>query len=304
MPRSIRQHRRAFTLIELLVVIAIIGVLIGLLLPAVQKVRESANRLKCASNMKQVGIAMHAYHDAYGSFPPGEVNNTTGASTQNAWTWSALLLPFVEQGNLSNLAQAGIGLGPSATSTTDTRTPAVLTPVQVYLCPSDVGGTLNPYLGNYARSNYVITKSIAAPPYNDVTGIYTLGKGTIIAQITDGTSNTFLAAERACPPFPGKFLSIGAIWSERIGTNNSYTFDEVQINASIPAAALSATGACCVASSTNDPNDYRAAASSFHAGGIQTVFCDGSCKFIQQTIDLTIYNNLYYKDDGNVIGQY
>jgi prepilin-type N-terminal cleavage/methylation domain-containing protein/prepilin-type processing-associated H-X9-DG protein len=299
-----RRDRRGFTLIELLVVIAIIAILIGLLLPAVQKVREAAARAKCQNNLKQIGLALHNYHDAYGKFPPGEVS-TNGASGQGNWAWSALILPYVEQSALFTLVNPILGTTmPSATSTTDPRTPGVLTSVPIMICPSDLGGPINAYLGNYAKSNYPITKSIAAASYNDVTGVYNFFTQTHITDVTDGTSNTLLCSERAAPPFPGTFLSLGAIWAGRIGTNCSYSFDEGQINASIPTALLNSAGACCISAGANDPHDFRGSASSFHTNGINTVFCDGSVKFIQQTIDPTIYNNLYYKDDGAVIAQY
>ncbi len=302
MSRSPRRMH-GFTLIELLVVIAIIAVLIGLLLPAIQKVREAANRIKCANNLKQIGLALHNYHDGNSKFPPGEVS-ASGNSVQGNWAWPALLLPYVEQGPLFDLVKPGVGSIPSATSTTDPRTPGVLTPVPIYICPSDTGGVLNTYLGGYAKSNYPMTKSIASAAYGPPNYPYNFLTQTRMADITDGTSNTLLCGERASPPFPGKFLSIGNIWAGRIGTNNSYSFDEGPINASVPAALLTATGACCVSASINDPNNYRGSASSFHLGGIQTVFCDGSCKFIRQTIDSTIYERLYYKNDGLVIGQY
>src|SRR5437773_558439 len=89
--------RRAFTLVELLVVIAIIGVLVALLLPAVQSARESARRMSCMNNLKQIGLALHNHHDAFGTFPPGGVTNGTCCGTQSGATWTIYILPFIEQ---------------------------------------------------------------------------------------------------------------------------------------------------------------------------------------------------------------
>src|SRR5438876_5072342 len=134
---SSMRTRRAFTLIELLVVIAIISVLIGLLLPAVQKVREAANRMSCSNNLKQIGLALHGYHDSFGFFPPGYVDgNTNRASTPDndlgpGWGWAAFLLPYIEQDNLYKQIDFKVGVGIGSNTAVSQQ------PLKIYQCPSD-----------------------------------------------------------------------------------------------------------------------------------------------------------------------
>src|SRR5581483_10737481 len=177
--------RRGFTLIELLVVIAIIAILIGLLIPAVQKVRESAQRTQCYNNLKQMGLAMHNYHDANQCFPPAFTSGTN-------WGWATLILPYLEQGNVY------AALNPTATTFPAMPTPSTNVPLSVYLCPSDPSEGINSYFGGFAKSNYVVSEQVS-----DGGSAYTM------LSITDGTSNTIMIGERDMQ------YQVGAIWAGR-----------------------------------------------------------------------------------------
>jgi prepilin-type N-terminal cleavage/methylation domain-containing protein/prepilin-type processing-associated H-X9-DG protein len=298
-----------FTLVELLVVIAIIGILIALLLPAVQAARESARRTQCNNNLKQIALGLHKYHDSYKKFPPGELT-ATGSSANRNWVWSVLVLPQIEQEGLyeqlrPTLLQTPPNDAPAATGA-DPRTPLVLSRIAAFICPSDTGPPLNNRLGNFGASNYPVSKIMCF-----------LDTKTQFRDVLDGTSNTLLVGERA-NPFQGKpFIHIGVVWSSRVATNNSYAFEPGFMNVSLPANALNGSGGCC--NSANDPNDIRSSTSSLHPGGAQYAFCDGSVRFIRQTIAYFpanlpgdgpgaavnfVFNKLYHPKDGWTTGHY
>jgi prepilin-type N-terminal cleavage/methylation domain-containing protein/prepilin-type processing-associated H-X9-DG protein len=184
-----------FTLIELLVVIAIIAILIGLLLPAVQKVREAASRLRCKNNLKQVGLALHNYHDRNGSLPPGYTSGvaTSGIETGPGWGWATYLLPDVEQDNLYRQIDLGAPIGNS---------PARTQTLKVFLCPSDtdigtfaVAGTLV----TVAHANYVGVFGTNAVESNPGAGNGTFFRNSKVrlGDMTDGLSSTYVVGERS-----------------------------------------------------------------------------------------------------------
>jgi prepilin-type processing-associated H-X9-DG protein len=177
----------------------------------------------------------------------------------------------------------------------------------VYRCPSDTGPDVNLRLGNYGKTNYPANKNI-----------FFLDTKFRLTDITDGTSNTLMVGERANPEGGVPFTHIGAVWAARWGTNNSYAFEAGFMNVSMRPAAINADGSCCNNTGVNDPDDIRSATNSLHTGGAQYAFCDGSVKFLRQTIQYYpqnvaniddihnfLFNNLYHRADGNVlVGEY
>ena len=206
--RGVARRPFAFTLIELLVVIAIIAVLIGLLLPAVQQVREAASRLKCQNNLKQLGLALHNYADNNGSFPSAYRASYYGVG----WGWGSYLLPYLEQKPLYDQLGVpnavfgnGVNLAPP--------TPLTQARLSVFLCPSDGSSDLDTLKRNHAKSNY---RGISGPrdpnSYRfgcDFGGVLFWNSRIRLTDITDGTSNTLAVGECYLDEATGK---VAALW--------------------------------------------------------------------------------------------
>jgi prepilin-type N-terminal cleavage/methylation domain-containing protein/prepilin-type processing-associated H-X9-DG protein len=287
----IRARRTAFTLVELLVVIAIVAILVGLLLPAVQKVRESAARVKCANNLKQLSLGLHSYAGTNGAFPPGYKAPGYGVG----WGWGAFILPFVEQQALytalgvpDQLFGNGLSLSPA--------TPLTQTPLNVFVCPSDTGPALNPFKRYHAKSNY---RGICGPtiplyfvPDSDYGGVLFQNSKIRIVDITDGTANTLALGECMSDVAAGY---VAAIWA---GMDSSYGSVCV-INGNYSPVYVSD----CFWSVDN--GDFRingpgpqAFGSRHTGGGAQFGFCDGSVRFIRDTADVLKVQILAGRNDG------
>ena len=301
--RSIHRGRSGFTLIELLVVIAIIAVLIGLLLPAVQKVRAAAARLKCQNNRKQLGLALHSFHDSRGGFPASRTD------TPNT-SWTPFILPFIEKGAVFTLYNFAVNFDNAANDSSANANVANRQRIATFICPSAptersstttnqrevldypapnqiyrVNGT-NPF------TNYPSTFGKPFPP-SDPTYIGVLGHNfkRNIAQITDGTSNTMLLGE-------GAGLDQKWINGKQSGTGGTGAWanpgTELIVGGCNPADG-SSPGPKAV-NCTNQNELYG-----FHTGGINYLAADGSVRFLLESVKLDIVIALITRSYGEVV---
>jgi prepilin-type N-terminal cleavage/methylation domain-containing protein/prepilin-type processing-associated H-X9-DG protein len=303
---SLRRH--AFTLIELLVVIAIISILIGLLLPAVQKIREAANRMKCTSHLKQMGLALHNYHDTNSALPPG-----VDAKRFSAQVY---LLPYIEQDNLHRTIAMNL------MATDPANAPPKAVPVPIFRCPSDpqssfpAGFSGNTYLGNYGSG------ILWAQASTD--GIFNFqGKPLKLSDIRDGASNTAAFSERRAGDF-----------------NNGQATDATDLfqtaGAAAPTTADQAVATCQGINPTDLANQWRSdyggywiqgfhmtlythaglpntrscafppgammmVANSAHMGGINVGLCDGSVRFVGRGISTATWRAIGSRNGGETI---
>ncbi|MEW4561042.1 DUF1559 domain-containing protein [Bremerella sp. JC770] len=320
---NVRQ-RYGFTLVELLVVIAIIGVLIALLLPAVQQAREAARRIQCSNTLKQIGIAVHNYHDVHLALPPGHViqandpdwGSTTSDTNVESWGWGAILLPYIEQHALYE--QSGLSRGVLLETVVD---PIALTPIAAYRCPSDTAPTIGDgrkysewavsnYKASYGHRSGAISIQTVHPTPEAETGCFLpIGKpgasqpSLRFRDITDGTSNTIAIGEVAWKR--GELFYEAAVWAGGTRGKGGNICEDVY-----------AGGRASINHSNNVSNELCESFSSMHPGGAQFVFADGSVHFVTETIDFitngssnssdvdSSYERLLSRNDNQVIGEY
>ena len=362
--RRARSHRCGFTLIELLVVIAIIAVLIGLLLPAVQKVREAASRINCANNLKQIALALHNYESSNGYFPaawrllpqadPAVPQNYTLPSPTSSHTPNppfvgasvfALILPYLEQGNV--YSQIDITKSFFNPANTPPNNPAYSTPIKTYLCPSAPGDATADYstelvqsFGNlgvilnytpgliFGRTDYAPDAGMSA----DIPGININAGASIIVQppsspvrfgdITDGTSNTIMLIEDAARPawygnsgivpangfvpFVGIYTGGASGPAPQGGGAWADPLNYIATNGSDPSGSGIAAGGgfdgiplapwSCAAGCSNDSEIF-----SFHPGGSNVAFADGSVRFLKNGLSMNQMQALLSRAGGEIL---
>ncbi len=309
-----------FTLIELLVVIAIIAILIGLLLPAVQKVREAAARMSCQNNLKQWGIAQHTYNDTFNNLPPGGAYGVNGDWGDDQGTWIVHSLPYVEQDPLFRLMPANTY---NAAGIMRNNPAAQAARPKVFRCPSD-DWNLNEAHSNYAASMgpqcsggpcgvdpnqfrcqtgniFGITNS---PDHGnssnsgDIRGLYNrLGAKISLIAITDGTSNTIMIGE-VLPEWHDHMFN--GSWMHFNG-GYSHISTIIPINTRITHRNQCSGGTAEPATQARGNWNVSWGFKSKHTNGANFVFADGSVKFLSQSIDMIAYQYLGGRNDGQPI---
>ena len=313
--------KRGFTLIELLVVIAIIAILIALLLPAVQQAREAARRSTCKNNLKQLGLALHNYHDTHRVFPPGYVWGGGSNGLTQRWGWGAFLLPFMDQAGLYNACNIADGnnsldLMPVGGDN------LVSTSLPGYRCPSDTASEWNDERGDWGTSNYVgnfgpddgavgdttIAGAAGDDPSNasgeprstdantDIGGIFWQNSEVKIRDITDGTSNTIILGERAwelpeAAANNGKAYCRAGVWPGSNGQDLNPDVNKAQASAilAISGAGINNTSVYnnTDGGTARNKNQCGITYSSRHEGGAHFLLCDGAVRFISENIQNT-----------------
>ena len=298
---------RGFTLVELLVVIAIIGVLIALLLPAVQQAREAARRMQCSNNLKQLGLAIHNYHDTYTNFPGGAYGCCWG-------TWQVSVLPFIEQDNLySNYNITDKYYDDTARYSGSQNTDVTVVRLAALSCPSDSPNepfgtiTSHNYGANFGNTGYaqgtVNDVTFKGAPFKYVSDNVGAAGYFGFRDITDGTANTVLLAEKL--QAEGQDLRSYSWWGD-----GSSVSGYLMPNSSEPDRIYSASycnnqplkNLPCDVATASAPSMF--ASRSRHPGGVQVVLCDGSSRFIAETIQVDTWRNLMSSRDGLVLGEF
>jgi len=300
-----KQNRSGFTVIELLITLGIIVICTTLLLPAIQRSRNAARANQCKNNMKQLGLALHNYHDVHSVFPPGWVSHTPFANSPSAFGWQVFILPFIEQAVLYDKFEFSVPVGKEAFGKMFNGNVLEKIIIPTYRCPEDTTAPLNTMRGGWAVSNYSgnfgsnpaprLAPNGAAEfwPGNLITPLRTNGifwwcSSVRIRDIRDGTSNTLMVGERGV-------TSAAGIWAGV--RSNSIETDQLTD-----------------CSFGNEINSNPGAFSSLHPEGSFFLMCDGAVRFLSERLDSRainpefpaggIYQKLSSRNDGQVIGEF
>ena len=342
--RISQDHRIGFTLVELLVVIAIIGVMVGLLLPAVQAAREAARRMSCSNNLKQVGLAMHNYHDSFNRLPkPGYHNRdiiVNASSTSSSQGWTVGLLPYIEQTAFQDQFDFDWVGGPRGFRASPNNLLLGSQEISTYRCPSDGGDKTwfsptstwrlpDGNRGGLARGNYGVNGGAGSafsrtdfrrprergPFHFGGSGRPSPGEpyAAQFQDIRDGLSNTILVGEiiaaEVQSDIRGAWMYASSMYIS--GGEPSYRSPRILVGPNgnaLDDMRMDRPGRCgytgepdrhlrCVAGGSRGFQTAR----SRHPGGVQVTFCDGSVRFINESIQLDVWLNLLAMADGNVV---
>jgi prepilin-type processing-associated H-X9-DG protein len=289
--------KRGIALIEVLVLAGLIALSLAVLMPAIQQARQDARRVQCKNNLKQLGLALHNYHDTFNSFPPGWVSKEGGPGNGARVGWQTFILPFVDQAPLYN--KINFNKPPHDASGKPIKD--FQTILSVYRCPVDPAPELNPLRGDYATSNYSGNYGDVPPPRLGSLGMSDFWPGVVDApmksrgifarnsnvgmrNITDGSSNTLLAGERSVTSGAGIWVGV---------TDNAHEDD-----------------ALTDASHRSRLNANWSSYSSRHSGGAHILMCDGSVRFLNDNIEskpapeLGTFQKLACKDDGQAMADF
>jgi len=323
--KHISTNRRGFTLIELLVVIAIIAILVALLLPAVQQAREAARRSSCKNNLKQIGVAVHNYHDVHSVFPPsyidatpnlGDPAGTTAQSDTNGLGWGSMILPMIEQAPLYD--QIGQQTGGFAyhwmdsnfdgTGSAADAIPSAKSIIPTYICPSDPMGGVNTDKNSFGLSNYTANAGNGAA--RDKLGVFYTNSKIRFRDITDGTSSTVMIIERTTQNDGPTTLNCGGTrctWSGSIWIGPRDISSVAGWHTGVYALDVESYGGASATyligrSAASWGEDWGSA--STHTGGLQTAMCDGSVRFLSENIDMIVYRSIRSRGKGEVVGEF
>ncbi len=305
MPSSlgVRFYRKAFSLVELIVVVSIIGILISLLLPAIQNARESARRMSCSNNLHQIGVALHSYNQAQKRLPPGWLvsNKSSAASAvqnNNGWAWGAMLLPFIEQRPLdAGFVEIRLPIGDDRNEISRTNSLAV------YRCPSHgcvgvftLASNLSTYCGESSSTDLAIADYVGVTAAREVAGkcnpmfhpseeaVFGFTQSIAFRDIADGISQTVMVGERSCEPYP-------SAWAGALPEGEHARSRVLGMMDSPPQSAAIA-----------EVENVEFA--SYHLGGSQFLLADGAVRMVDVEIDPALFKGICTRSGGETVAEF